>query len=299
MGSRRGKNHLLADIFLICVAFIWGINNSIAKLAIAEFSPFSFIALRYGISSFLLCLILFITREPWRIKRTDWGKLLLLGFIGNTLNSLFFIKGLSYSRASIASLMGTASPLFVALLNGLYGMESLNRFSWLGIAFSFIGIFIITGENIHWQFDWHQQEFKGNLFLLGATLTWAFYTAFGKPLLGKYSPLQTITYTTNIGFIFLLPFVLPTLLHQNWGQIRLFSWIGVFYAAIFAAALAHVFWYYGVKHIGSTRTIIYNNLTPVVGVLTAYIYLDERLTPLQILGAGMVVGGIYLVRRYG
>ncbi len=294
-----GKKHLLADIFLIFVAFVWGINNSIAKSAIAEFSPFSFIALRYGISSLLLCLILVITGEPWRIKQADLGKVLLLGFIGNTLNSLCFIQGLSYSSASIASLMGTASPLFVALLNVFSGMESLNRFSWVGVAFSFMGILIITGENTHWQFNWYRQEFKGNLLLSGATVTWAFYTAFGKPLLRRYSPLQTITYTTNIGFISLLPFVLPTLLHQNWSQIHLSSWIGVFYAAIFAAALAHVLWYYGVKHIGSTRTIIYNNLTPIVGVLTAYIYLGERLTPFQMLGASMVIGGIYLVRRYG
>jgi drug/metabolite transporter (DMT)-like permease len=294
-----GKKHSLADLLLILVTFFWGINFTVAKSAIAEFSPLSFIAFRYGIGAFTLCAILVITREKWRIKRRDWGKLILLGFIGNTVNSLLFITGLSYSTASIAALIGTASPIFVALFNILYGMETLNRFSWIGIGFSCIGITIIIGENAHWQFAWNQEGFKGNLLLIGTTITWAFYTAFGKPILRRYSTLTVITCTTTIGFILLIPFVIPVLLRQNWNLISTKSWIGVLYAAIFSAALAHMFWYYAIKQIGSTRTIIYNNLTPIIGVLTATIYLGERLTLVEILGAVLVVGGIYLVRKYG
>jgi len=293
------KPRLFTDLLLILVACIWGVNFTVAKSALREFSPLSFIALRYGIASLLLCVFLVVTREKWKIKRGDWGKLILLGFIGNTLNSLLFIIGLDYTAASVASLLATASPLFVVLFNAFSGMESLNRFSWLGVGLSFVGIFITTGENAHWQFDWNQQGFKGSFFLIGTTITWAFYTAFGKPLLRRYSPLQTITYTTCIGFILLIPFVLPALLRQNWNRPRPMSWVGVFYAGVFAAALAHVIWYYGVKNIGSTRTIVYNNLSPVIGIVTAWIYLGERLTPLEMLGAGMIVIGIYLTRRYG
>lgn len=291
-----GKRSLFTDLLLIFVSFIWGVNFTIGKSALAEFSPLSFITLRYGIAAFLLTLTLIVTREKWKIQREDWGKLIFLAFVGNTINALLFISGLAYSSASIAALLATAAPPFVALLNLLYGMESLNRFLWLGIGLSFVGIFGITGENAGWQFDWDQQGFKGNLLLIGTTITWSIYTAFGKPLLRKYSPLQITTHTTGIGFILLIPFVFPALLHQNWDRISIESWMAVFYAGVFAAAIAHVIWYYAVKHIGSTRTVIYSNLTPLVGVLTAWLYLGEQLTPLEILGACMILAGIYLTK---
>jgi drug/metabolite transporter (DMT)-like permease len=49
--------------------------------------------------------------------------------------------------------------------------------------------------------------------------------------------------------------------------------------------------------IGSTRTAVYVNLIPVVATTTAWLWLDERLSPRQLVGAGAVIAGILLSRR--
>jgi drug/metabolite transporter (DMT)-like permease len=66
---------------------------------------------------------------------------------------------------------------------------------------------------------------------------------------------------------------------------------------LFAIALAYLIWSYGVRRIGSTRTAIYSNITPIVALLVAWLALGEKPTPGQLAGAVVIFGGIYLVRH--
>jgi drug/metabolite transporter (DMT)-like permease len=64
-----------------------------------------------------------------------------------------------------------------------------------------------------------------------------------------------------------------------------------------AVAVAYVVWYTSVQRVGSARTAIYSSLTPVVAVMVAWIALGDRMTPLQIMGAVVVLAGVLLTRR--
>jgi len=56
-------------------------------------------------------------------------------------------------------------------------------------------------------------------------------------------------------------------------------------------------WSYGVRKIGSTRTAIYSNITPIVALLVAWPALGESPTPGQLAGAVVIFAGVYLVRH--
>ena len=66
---------------------------------------------------------------------------------------------------------------------------------------------------------------------------------------------------------------------------------------LFAIALAYLIWSYGVRRIGSTRTAIYSNITPIVALLVAWLGLGETPTLGQLAGAVVIFAGIYLVRH--
>jgi drug/metabolite transporter (DMT)-like permease len=63
-----------------------------------------------------------------------------------------------------------------------------------------------------------------------------------------------------------------------------------------AAVVAYVIYFKSIGEIGATRTAAYNTLLPPLAVLIATITLGERLTPLQALGAMVVVSGVILAR---
>ncbi|HJS73399.1 MAG TPA: DMT family transporter, partial [Vicinamibacteria bacterium] len=60
---------------------------------------------------------------------------------------------------------------------------------------------------------------------------------------------------------------------------------------------AYCLWFFAVGRIGPTQTAIYSNLTPVAATIVAYLALDEPLGRRKLLGAAVILLGIYLVRR--
>jgi drug/metabolite transporter (DMT)-like permease len=65
---------------------------------------------------------------------------------------------------------------------------------------------------------------------------------------------------------------------------------------VFALVIAYYFWYRGVRVIGPTRTAMYSNLQPVIGVGMAWLLLHETPTTWQIVGAISIMSGLLLTR---
>jgi drug/metabolite transporter (DMT)-like permease len=71
--------------------------------------------------------------------------------------------------------------------------------------------------------------------------------------------------------------------------------LSIAYIAIFASALAFLFWTYGVSRLGPTRAGQFVNLMPIFGAGLAFSVLGEVPTPAQVIGAALVLSGIALV----
>ena len=60
--------------------------------------------------------------------------------------------------------------------------------------------------------------------------------------------------------------------------------------------MAHIFWIAGISQIGPTRTTMYQTFVPLVAIFFAVMFLGESLLWAQIIGAALVLGGVYLTR---
>jgi drug/metabolite transporter (DMT)-like permease len=187
-------------------------------------------------------------------------------------------------------------PIFVALLSTVLGVEKVGRRIWYGVVISFIGIFLIvqgTGRTLTIT----DQSLIGDLLTLAGTICWATYTVLSKPLLQRYTPLKLTTITMAMGTLPLVLVSIPSLNEQNWGSVSLQGWLCLAYSFCLAIAIGYVIWYTGVSRIGSARTALYENLITVIAVAVAWIFLSEKMTLLQILGAVLVLASLYLARR--
>jgi drug/metabolite transporter (DMT)-like permease len=68
------------------------------------------------------------------------------------------------------------------------------------------------------------------------------------------------------------------------------------YSGLGALVVAYLFWYRGVRILGPTRTAMYSNLQPALGVFLAWLMLGEAPTVWQIVGAAFIVSGLLLTR---
>jgi len=284
------------DIMLIGMSLVWGINFSVVKTALTDLSPLSFNSLRFGFASLFLLTLLWVIERNLRVRREDIGRLFLLGLIGNTMYQLLFIHGIDRTTASNSSLILAMIPIFVALLSAVLGVEKVGRKIWYGVVISFIGIFLIvqgTGRTLTIT----DQSLIGDLLTLAGTICWATYTVLSKPLLQRYTPLKLTTITMAMGTLPIVLVSIPSLNEQNWGSVSLQGWLCLTYSFCLAIAIGYVIWYTGVSRIGSARTALYENLITVIAIVVAWIFLSEKMTLLQILGAVLVLTSLYLARR--
>jgi drug/metabolite transporter (DMT)-like permease len=74
------------------------------------------------------------------------------------------------------------------------------------------------------------------------------------------------------------------------------AWLSTLYSGVFALCFANFLWIWGVGIIGSAKAALYNNLPPVFAVAAGYLLLGESFGLLQLAGAAIIFGGLYLTR---
>ena len=284
----------LADLLLIFVATIWGINVTVVKKALTELNPLAFNSLRFAISAGLSWVVLGVAREKPLPRGKDLPALIVLGLLGHTLYQVLFIYGTNSTTASNTALLLATIPIWVAALGAITREEVAGPLTWLGIGLSLFGIALVTGGG---NLSVGGGTLGGDLMLVAGTFFYGLYVLKSKALLGKYSPVQYSTWTTTVGALGLSALSLRQLGAQDWGRVGVTGWGGLAFSAVLAIALGYFIWSYGIQKLGSARAAIYNNLTPVTGLIFSSVFLKEKITALQVGGIVLIITGLTLARR--
>jgi len=292
------KNHETlgkTDLLMLLLTLMWAINFSFVKIALSEFSPLAFNGIRMVFASFILVLVLIISKEGLGVAKKDIWKLVVLGIIGNTVYQLLFIHGINLTTASNTSIIMAMTPASVALLSSLFKHEKIHWAGWLGIAVSFVGFYLVIAKQPgSFVFSW--ENLRGDMMIFCGNLVWAVYTVFSKPLLGRISPLKWSSLTLAVGTVFYLPFCFPAFAKQDFGHISFKAWSMLAFSGLFALAIGYVVWYSSVKRIGNSKTVIYGNIVPIFTIIFATIFIAERIGRWQAFGAIIILAGVYLTR---
>lgn len=293
-----GSGQTGAYTTLSLIAALWGSYPAFAKLALVAFPPLVLVAIRCGIASIFLCALLFrrgsseFTALRWR----DLGPLAFLGFAGIFVSTGGTYLAIAFTTASSAVLLQPATPVMVAIGARLYLGERLRPLQWAGVACSAAGVGLIITKG-SWHAVMHLDLRPGDFLLLLSQVGWAAYTVYGKRVLARHSPVVATTTAYVFGSLMLLPLPFITA--------RLFpapdfsspvAWGVVVYQALLGS-IAHIWWYEAVHTVGPSRSAVFMNLQPVVGVLLAWAMLGERIGLSGVLGGAAVLGGVTLTTR--
>lgn len=282
------------DLILILMVIFWGANITIIKVALKTFNPFAFNCCRFILATATLA---FLHRQIFadRIEKKDWPLIILLGFLGNTVYQFCFIYGVKLTHVSHVSILLATTPIFTAAISNLIGFENVGKKLWFGILLSFTGVVLIVfgrGFNIG-----STAGLIGDILILFSSIVWSIYSIFSKKIIQKYSAWHYIFYTIAVGTLIMIPISIPSLLKQDFKALGIYEWLAMAYAGLLGLVFGYSAWYYGVDKIGSTRTSVYSNLTPVAGMSVGMIFLGERLALLQWVGTLVIFCGL-LINRF-
>ncbi len=284
------------DLALIAVTLVWGFNNIVVKRALNSFLPLSFNALRFSFATALIFVVLYVRERKVTVPRGDLAMLFFIGFLGNTVYQIGFIKGLDLSTAGNVSFVLSTMPATTALIAHLMGIERLPWRGWLGLGVTLAGAVLIVAST-GGRFEFGGQAVRGDLIVLAGTLGWCLYTILSKRLVDRFTPLRLTAWTMGLGVLTLVPASLPDILRQDWARPDMTAWLCLAGSATFALVFCYVVWNWGLQRLGTARTAIYGNITPLWTGLFGWLLLDETWPPTRVGGGLLILAGVAIVRR--
>ena len=192
---------------LLCI--VLGMHQVAIKAAAPDIAPILQIALRFGISSFLVGIVIACGKDQFTIRDGT----LLPGILAGLAFSLEFVcvaEGLRYTTASHMSVFLYTSPIFTSLsLHWFLPAERLSRHQWFGIALAFCGIVLaFLGGSFSGGIS--SRILLGDALGLGAGALWGATTVLIRcSKLSNIPPTKTLLYQLVAAFILLLCYKVP------------------------------------------------------------------------------------------
>ena len=181
------------------------------------------------------------------------------------------------------------------MLSSLLGQERLSLWVSVGAIGTLTGMVLVIlgrGDTV----SVGGATLVGDLLMIAAAILWATYTVGSRPLVVKYGSVRVTAWSLWIGTPVLVGWGLPSIVRTEFGAVSPMAWAGVIYAGVLSIGLAYLLWYRAVGRLGNSRTAIYSNLVPVAALVTAWLWLGEVPSGLQLAGAAVILGGLTLAR---
>lgn len=292
----RPMNRRLVGILCgLGAASIWGGMYVVSKVVLDIIPPFLLVTLRLILGALTLILVLWIRGFPG-IPRKQLLQVLGVGLVGYGISLSLQFLGTKLSTAANGSLVTSATPAFVLLFAWILLKEKITRLRLVALFLATLGVVAVIDPRSA-QLD--PDLFLGNVFLIGAAVTWALYSVLVRMATQN---LDVIPFSL-IAFLGGLPIVLPAgaweLETLGVGEISLGVVGGVLFLGIISTALAMVLWNNAFALVDANLASLTFFAQPVVGTVLGWLFLGERITPLFLLG-GLLIGlGLVISSREG
>lgn len=283
-----------AIVLLVGLCMLFGFNQVVVKFGLEGISPLMQAGLRSVGASLLLVLWMLWRGEKilYRDGAFWWGVLLGILF---AIEFLFIYIALNLTTVSHATIFLYTSPFVVALGAHLFiPGESLRRVQVVGLLVAFAGVIFAFRDSLDGD-----ASLLGDLLALAAAFFWGATTVVLKASPQRHqSPSRVLLYQLVVSAV-----VLPLL---SWGinepgvtSLTPLVIGSLLFQIVLMAFVGYLAWFWLLSHYPASKIASFTFLTPLFGVLFAWLILEEQLS-FDMLGALVLVAlGIFLVNKKG
>lgn len=273
------------DLFLTALApAIWGSTYLVTTQWLPDGYPVTLALLRALPAGLLLLLL--VRRLP---AGAWWGRAFVLGALNFTLFWICLFVAAYRLPGGIAATVGAVQPLIVLGLARLVLGARIRPPAVLAAAGGLAGVVLLLAR------PGAGFDPVGVVAALGGAGSMAAGTVLTRRW-GPTVPLLTLTaWQLTAGGLLLVPLALW--LEPPLPAVEPQHLAGFAYLTLVGAALTYLLWFRGIARLGPSTVTMLGFLSPVSAVLLGWGLLGERLDPVQIGGAGLVLVSIWLSQR--
>lgn len=285
-------NEQLGYVFAILSAIMFGSVSVLAKPLVSSVDPILLASLVYIISA--ITLSPFAQKKKQKLTRKDILLILSIAICGAVIAPSLYFVGLTHASASDAALIANGEVFFSVLLAVIFFRERLRFVGWIAIFLVLIGMIIVTTDLDFADFTLQQIHYKDMLLIL-SMLFWAFDNNLSRYLSQKLDVAKIVQIKSAVGGVLL--FIIAVLVFDVKISIDTSQIIPILVLGIIGFAASLYFFLQSLKRINTVRTISIFSMSSVFGLVAASVFLGEQISIYQIIAAGMMIFGIYLVNR--
>ena len=280
-----------AVFLLLCL--IWGSTWMFIKLGLRDLPPLSFAAARFLLATIILSAIVAARRASLPRGRAEWALIAKTGVLAFALNYGLLFWGEQHISSGLAALIQATIPVFGMLLAHPYlPGERLNARRLSGALLGVVGVGVIFSS---------QLGAEGGMAVWGsaAVLAGAGFVAYANVLVkARGARLDAAVLSAGqmaCGFV-----VLAAAGLAFEGNPLNFRWTGLavvclLYLTLVGSVAAFLLFYWLVRHVDVTKTMLIALVTPLAAVLLGMLVLGEEVTWRTLAGGALILAGIGLV----
>jgi drug/metabolite transporter (DMT)-like permease len=281
----------MVKIFPFIFILLWSSAFITTKPIIDNSDPFAALSFRFALVAFGFFLFSLCSKEKILVNKRNFFE----SFFSGVLFHGFYLGGVFYSISigmptGIAALIVTLQPILTNALSGPILNEKVSTKQWVGVLLGFLGATLVLGFDIGSKIP-----VAGLVATIIALLAITFSTLWQKKLSNNlplsvsntYQALGGCVFHLLIIFLFVDPYIdfTQTFIVAMSHQIFLVSF-GAFTILM-----------YLIKNNSASKTVSIFFLIPATSALMAWLFLNENLTNLDLIGFLMTSIGVYIATR--
>jgi drug/metabolite transporter (DMT)-like permease len=282
----------MAITLLVLVILLWGVNWPVMKEVVGHMPPISFVASRLLLGAVSLLIFTAALRQLRLPSKADLPVILSVGVLQMGLFMLLVTIAVQYVPAGRAGILAYTTPLWVVPLALIFLKERVGWAKAGGLLIGLAGVGVLFNPA---AFDWTQRPvLLGNGLLMLAALIWACNIVHVRRHRWVGTPLQLAPWQMMLAALIA---TIAALLTEDQSHI---DWSGqLVVLLIYNGPIATAFCFWAMVTVNRALPAITTSLSvlgvPVVGLLSSAIWLREPLTLTNLLGLGLIGGGLVLV----
>jgi drug/metabolite transporter (DMT)-like permease len=287
-GAWLATHPWIAIGFIALTATTFALGSTVIRYAYdAGAGTLSIVMVRTTVAALGFGLVLALLRVPLRLDRRERWASVLIGLFMAGYSGAFYM-GLEFMPVGLTVVTFYTYPLITGLFSWLTGKERFGVAGALALPLAFFGLLLALDVS------------GGSFSIAGAA--WAMLGSFGFSavlilsawLLPKRSDTRprTVVMLATASVAAILASVLSG---EIWFPATALGW-GALLGSAVCYALGMTSILFAASVLGATRVAVVMNVEPIASLVLTFLILGERLGPLQLLGAGLVIAAIFLFR---
>ncbi len=287
-----GMTHFLGILLMFLAACSFGASAIVIKLAyFAGLQPAELLPLQNLAAVLCLWPFMLLVHGRPKLVHGRLRRLLCQGLIGNFALSVCYFWSADRIDVSLLSIILFTYPGFVLLYAMVVERRRIQASEYLALILAFSGGVLAVAP---FRVAAVRMDFWGLLLAVGAAVCYAFMNIFGQRLTRDLSSLVITTITSTISTL-ALAVVLPPW-HWFPAGISVRHWLYIVSLGLLSTVIPMNLLYLGIRRIGALHASIVSVVELPCILVLAYFILHERMNAWQMLGGGMILLGLVLMR---